>query len=72
MTKRKDLLKRIKESARQSGIAFKKVRSGSNHDIWVLGTATIPIPRHSEIRERTAEDIFRECAGMLGEDWWRR
>jgi hypothetical protein len=29
----------------------------------------IPIPRHSEIRERTAEDIMKECEPKLGNRW---
>lgn len=71
MTSRKGLIKLIKRSAKSFDIPFKLARSGSNHDIWVLGTTVIPIPRHTEIRNQTAEDILRECEEQLGKGWWR-
>ncbi len=45
---------------------------GGPHETFWLGLVKIPIPRHSEIGERTAEDILHECEAELGKGWWRR
>ncbi|MBJ7603034.1 MAG: hypothetical protein JF888_07575 [Candidatus Dormibacteraeota bacterium] len=31
-----------------------------------------PDPRHVELGERFAEEIFKECEGEFGTKWWRR
>ncbi len=52
--KRRDLIKRLE----QNGWFLK--RNGSNHDLYTDGDRTEPIPRHSEINERLAQDIIRK------------
>ncbi|HCU51255.1 MAG TPA: hypothetical protein DGG94_15910 [Micromonosporaceae bacterium] len=47
-------------------------REGANHSIYLLGGETIPIPRHSELGERLAVEIFKECQSVLGKGWWRK
>lgn len=72
MTKKKALIKRIRQEAKRQGIAFEQSpRKGGNHEIWKLDGLTVPIPRHAEIQEITAQDIYREAAEKLGKDWWR-
>ena len=48
------------------------MREGANHTIYVLDGTTIPVPRHRELGERLAEDIFKECQDVLGKGWWKR
>ncbi len=42
----------------QNGYYF--LRHGANHDLYTNGEKTIPVPRHSEIKERLAKDIIRK------------
>jgi hypothetical protein len=68
----RDLVKRIKEAADALDAEWVLDRRGGNHDIYKLGGMTVPVPRHREIGERVAEDIFKECADVLGDGWWRQ
>ena len=71
MTKRKALIKRLKQAARQRDVKFQVLRQGGNHEVYLVGDLRIPIPRHSEVSERTANDILKECEPALGKDWWK-
>lgn len=52
--KRRDLEKRLNE------LGFTLYRNGGNHDIFVNQSgATIPVPRHREIKETTAKLILK-------------
>jgi hypothetical protein len=71
--KRDALLKRIGQEAKRQEIEWEIDREGANHTVYRLGRTTkIPVPRHTEIDERLAEEIFKECAADLGRRWWRR
>jgi hypothetical protein len=70
--KRRDLVKRIAREAKRQRVEWTIIREGGNHSVYRLDTAMIPIPRHTELGERLAEDIFKECEGVLGKGWWRR
>ena len=52
--KRKDLIKRLE----RNGWFFK--RNGGNHDLYTDGYRVEPIPRHSEINERLAQDSVKK------------
>jgi len=51
--KRRDLIKKLKDAG------FVLVRNGANHDVYVRGNVTEPVPRHSEIPEGLAKSILR-------------
>ena len=51
--KRRDLVKRLE----QNGWVLK--RNGASHDLYTDGSKVEPIPRHSEINERLAQDIIK-------------
>lgn len=51
-------------------MAFEINREGK-HTVYSLDGLMIPIPRHSEINERTARDILKECEQKLGKNWWK-
>ena len=69
--RRRELTQRIARAAKRKPVAWTLQRRGGNHDVYKLGDLVIPIPRHAEIIERTAERILRECEPELGVGWWR-
>jgi len=70
--KRRDLVKRVAREAKRRGVEWRFCREGGNHSIYLLDGMVVPIPRHNEVCENTAMDIFRDCQDVLGKDWWRR
>lgn len=70
--KRQVLLSRIAEAARKNGATWQWEREGGNHTIYTLNGTTIPIPRHREIGERLANNIFGECEETFGKGWWKK
>jgi hypothetical protein len=71
MTRRREVLRKISKAARLRGLEWCEVREGANHTVYSLDGMMIPIARHSEIDNRMAEIIYKECAAKLGRDWWR-
>ena len=69
--KKRDLIKKIALEAKGQGVGWTFVRYGAKHDVYQLGSEIIPIPRTTEIKEPTAEGIFKECSPELGQGWWR-
>ena len=69
--KRRDLLRRIAQAAKASGVDWGVAREGANHTVYSLGGQMVPIPRHTEIIDRMAEVIFKQCSDALGEGWWK-
>jgi hypothetical protein len=69
--KRKDLVRKITERANGCQVDWAIKREGGNHTVYRLGSLIIPIPRHNEIGDRLAVEIFKQCASELGEGWWK-
>jgi hypothetical protein len=69
--KRREVIKRISQEAKAQRVAWDESREGARHTVYSLGGLLIPIPRHSEIHDRMAEKIFKECEPKLGKGWWR-
>lgn len=69
--KRRDLVRRIKNAAKDSDVEFGLDREGANHSVYDVGGCMIPVPRHNEIGEGLAKDIFKQCEETLGKDWWK-
>lgn len=69
--KRRDLIGKIATAASQHSLNWGLVRNSANHDVYSLEGLLIPIPRHNEIGERLAVEIFKECQPKLGKGWWR-
>jgi len=70
--KRRDLVKKIAAAAKRQGVKWEFMREGANHTVYALDGAMIPVPRHTELGEELAVDIFKECQGALGKGWWRK
>ena len=70
--KRRDLVKKISKEAKQQGVQWALAREGANHSVYALDGVIVPIPRHKELGENLAEDIFKECEEKLGKGWWRK
>lgn len=69
--RRRDLLKRIADAAKQAEVEWTKVREGANHEVWSCGHQQVAIPRHREINEYTAEAVLKDLDAIFGEGWWR-
>lgn len=69
--KRGDLVKRITKAAKQAGLPFEVRRHGANHDVYSLDGLMIPIERHSELDNRYADKVYKECEPKLGRRWWK-
>lgn len=69
--KKRDLIKQIGDEATAQGKVWELARQGANHEVWNLDSVRIPIPRHNEVGEMLAMQIFKQCESKLGEGWWR-
>jgi hypothetical protein len=65
------VFKKIAAEAKRRDVGWTLSREGATHSIYLLDGEIIPIPRHSELDERLAMEIFKECQGVLGKGWWR-
>ncbi|MFE6611813.1 hypothetical protein [Amycolatopsis sp. NPDC057786] len=70
--RRREVIKKIAVAARRQRAAWILEREGANHTIYTLNGVVVPIPRHTELGEIFAVDIFKECEGVLGKGWWRK
>jgi hypothetical protein len=70
--KRTELVRKIQREAKRQGVSWKPDGGSGPHECFWLGSTKIPIPRHNEIGERTAQDILHECQDELGDGWWRK
>ena len=68
--KRRDLIRKIAKEAKRQGVSWIE-GEGGKHSTYMLGSHTIPVPRHTEIGEGLAEQIFKECESELGRRWWK-
>jgi len=69
--KRGEVIRRIKQAAKAKGVAWTLDRQGRNHEVYRLGRTMIPVPRHTELDDRFAEKVWKECEPELGERWWK-
>lgn len=53
--KQADLVRLLKKGG------WKLLRHGANHDIYTNGVYNIAVPRHRELKERTAKGILKEA-----------
>jgi len=63
--KRRDLIKRINESAKNQGLEAVWTE-GSNHTKVKVGSKTTVIPRHREIKEPLAKQIISDIDNEEG------
>jgi hypothetical protein len=52
--KRQALLRKLTQIAAGKGLPFTFVRHGAKHDLYLIGTTRITVPRHPDINEITA------------------
>jgi mRNA interferase HicA len=66
--KRRDLIRELGRMAARAGMPFVLVRHGADHDQYRLGRMLIPVPRHREVNERTAQGILRDARRFVEEE----
>ncbi|GEE01406.1 hypothetical protein nbrc107696_18520 [Gordonia spumicola] len=71
MTKRRDILKMLKQGARAAGVTYEAVEGG-NHTVVKLDGYRVPVARHNEIDNSMAIIIYKEAEAKLGKDWWKK
>lgn len=70
--KRRDLIQKIAKGAKDAGVSWSRLPGGTGrHEAWECDGMRIPVPRHREINEYTAQGIMRDLEAKLGKDWWR-
>ncbi|MGJ9374353.1 hypothetical protein [Nesterenkonia sp. CF4.4] len=72
MTQRRDMVKRLHRAAKAQGMEFTKHREGGNHTVFDLDGLKVILPRHREINENLARDIYIQVEEKLGKGWWRK
>ena len=60
--KRSDLMKRLRQIAKEDGVVLSVVEGGSHTKVHI-GDRFVTVPRHSEINEFTAQGILRDARG---------
>lgn len=63
--KKKDLIKHLKGLSKTNDVPFEKLRQGANHEVWAFNGQRLPIPRHNEINELTANGIIGDAEQTL-------
>jgi hypothetical protein len=57
--KRTELIQKLRQVAKAKGLTLESVRDTGPHEIFRIGTLTIPVARHREINEHTAQGILK-------------
>jgi hypothetical protein len=55
-----------------SAVPTTRFRARSRRRPSAKAGTVIPIPRHTELGETFAVEIFKECQNILGKGWWRK
>lgn len=71
MTKRRDILKNLRNAAKRAGLEV-EITEGGRHTIVKIDGLVIPVPRHNDVKELTTTAIYKEAAEKLGKDWWKK
>ncbi|MGW7225475.1 type II toxin-antitoxin system HicA family toxin [Streptomyces cyaneofuscatus] len=56
-------MRELRQIAASKGADLKLVRQGASHEIYTLGRASLPVPRHREIAEGTAKALIKAAEG---------
>lgn len=59
--KRAELLKKLKDTAKNNGLKLEFIREGANHSLYRIGNWEFPVARHTEINENTARDTIKRA-----------
>lgn len=69
--KRRELLKKVSEAAKDNGLIWASLRDKGAHEVFSLDGLRVSVPRHTEINELTARAILEHLEAKLGKDWWK-
>ena len=71
MVKRIDLIKKIRDEAKQNNLPFVVIDTRGKHDKLIFMGVRVPIPRHNQISTGTSESIMKLFEPYFGKNWWR-
>lgn len=69
--KRAEVLKRIKKAAKAKGFDVETYEL-TRHTGIKIGQTSTTLPRHTEVADTLAREIFKQLESELGKGWWRR
>jgi mRNA interferase HicA len=62
--KRADLLRKLRAIAKAKGYGLVELRDRGDHTIYLIGGQRVPVPRHREINELTANGIIQTAENV--------
>ncbi|MFD5384115.1 hypothetical protein ACFWMG_03925 [Streptomyces sp. NPDC127074] len=57
------LLQKLRRIAVDKGADLELARQGARHEVYILRGVSLPVPRHREIAEGTAEALIKAAEG---------
>ncbi len=69
--KRTAVIKKIRQGAKRAGVEFAMYEL-TRHSGVRCGTVSTTVPRHNEIPEELATEIFKQLSPALGTRWWTK
>ncbi|MFE7217052.1 type II toxin-antitoxin system HicA family toxin [Streptomyces sp. NPDC057611] len=61
--KKSDLIKVLSEVAANHGAELRLIRQGARHEIYLINSTRLVVPRHKEVVEGTARAIIKDAEG---------
>lgn len=69
--KRTAVVRKIRQGAKRAGVEFEMYEL-TRHSGVRCGTVSTTVPRHNEIPEELATEIFKQLSPALGTRWWTK
>ena len=69
--KRSQVIKRLRQAAKEAGLDF-EVTELTRHTGISVGGHRSTLGRHTEVDEITVAKFYKQYESVLGKDWWRR
>jgi hypothetical protein len=69
--KRTAVIRKIRLGAKRAGVEFEMCEL-TRHSGVRCGTVSTTVPRHNEIPEELATEIFKQLSPVLGTRWWTK
>lgn len=70
MTRRRDILRKLRKGAKDAQVDVEE-KEGGRHTLLIFDGLRIPVPRHTDIPDRDAQNIYKEAEPKLGKEWWK-
>ena len=65
------ILRKIRQAATARGIAYETKELGDHTGVILNATRVTVVSRGTHLDDDYAEQVYRQCAGILGNRWWK-